>query len=68
MNNKLSQTIFLSDKTKLTYDDGWNARIDNVPFDEAANLDWRDGWLDCNDVDLELRKPRVNLTFNLKEI
>ena len=41
--------------TKIHYDHGWNAFIDNEPFDASAAKDWRDGWLDCRSAKPEQR-------------
>lgn len=30
------------------YDEGWNDRLDDEPFDDAATIDWKDGWKDAN--------------------
>lgn len=32
------------------YDIGWNARIDNKPFNPKAYQDWKDGWKDYNEL------------------
>lgn len=38
------------------YDQGWNARVENEPFNPYATVDWKDGWLDCDGAPEEERK------------
>lgn len=35
---------------KTFYDEGWNACCRGEEYDPAAEIDWRDGWLDCNEA------------------
>ena len=38
---------------KRFYDEGWNARVNEEPFDPSAAKDWRDGWKDCDEATAE---------------
>jgi len=39
------------------YDEGWNARVAGAPNDPSKSLDWRDGWMDCNEAPEQDRTP-----------
>lgn len=39
----------MSDAFKY-YDQGWNARLDNEPFNKNATRDWRDGYNDADEA------------------
>lgn len=39
------------------YDQGWNDRVDLVPYDLRKPRDYRDGWKDCNDEIAEGNEP-----------
>ena len=34
----------------LHYEEGWNARIDEEPFDFYASRSWKEGWLACDEL------------------
>ena len=34
----------------MFYDTGWNACVNNEPYNSNETKDWRDGWKDCNEA------------------
>lgn len=32
------------------YDEGWNARVLGLPFDDSKSRAWRDGWNDADEA------------------
>lgn len=40
---------------KKFYSQGWNARVNNEPYDQQASPDWKIGWRDCEAVPPEER-------------
>lgn len=39
------------------YDEGWNARCKEEPYNPQAPKDWRDGWKDCDEAPEDERIP-----------
>jgi hypothetical protein len=53
----MSDSHGFQDPTKAFYDQGWNDRIDNKPWDiMGSTYHYRDGWKDCAELSDEERK------------
>jgi hypothetical protein len=51
----ISLTPRSAEGEKTHYSQGWNARVNNLPYDDRASAEWKLGWQDCREAKPEQR-------------